>query len=217
MDIAASLKNGCQQLGLTVSRNALDQLTSYCRELEKWGRKINLVAMDQTESLIEKHFIDSLLLLTVLDNEAKQKLMDVGTGAGFPGLVLKIARPGLNLTLVEPREKRTSFLRHIIRTLKLEQTAIINKRLEDIPYDSAAEKWPLITSRALNDINAFLEMTAPFAPTGGKVICMKGPKATDEIKLWQKKTHSPFKLQGIKEFRLPRSGAIRNIVLFEKI
>jgi len=213
MNQTAFLENSCQSLGLEVKQKSLGQLSHYYRELEKWGRKINLVAMDETKNLLEKHFVDSLLLLSVLDKEKDLNLLDVGTGAGFPGLVLKIARPELELTMVEPREKRVSFLRHIVRTLKLEQVTIINKRLEEIPGHSG---WPMITSRALSDIKAFLEMAAPFTREKGKVICMKGPRAADEIKLWQEEPDSPFKFLAMNKFLLPRSGAARNIVIFEK-
>lgn len=144
------------------------------------------------------------------------KLLDVGSGAGFPGLVLKAACPSLLLTLAEPRQKRVSFLRHIIRTLQLQHVEIIDSRIE--PGEKQQENtFPLITSRALSTIAEFLELISHYSSPGGLVICMKGPRSEEEIGQWKKNSpQSPFTLVDSTEYRLPFSGGIRNLVTFKK-
>lgn len=208
---------GCDGLQLALSEEVIDKLLLYLQELTKWNRKINLIGKAPEKEIIEKHFLDSLLLLSHLDNAEDLHLLDVGSGAGFPGLVLKTACPALQLTLVEPRQKRVSFLRHIIRTLQLDTVDIIDARLE--PAEKQQENtFPIITSRALSTIAEFLELISHHSSPGGLVICMKGPKAEEEIGQWKKTSpQSPFTLIDSTEYRLPFSGGIRNLVTFKKV
>lgn len=194
---------------------SLARLWSYFTELIKWNRSINLVAKASDQEIIENHFIDSLTLLPEIHSGP---MLDVGSGAGFPGLVLKIARPELEITLAEPRQKRVSFLRHIIRTLGLTGISVTDQRL--IPGDSGfAEthgQFPAITCRALTEISLFLDMVTGISPPNGLIFCMKGPRANEELNEWM--THfpdSPFVLERCATFTLPISGAERNLVIFK--
>ena len=209
-------RQGCTALNLPLPAEVIDTFILYLRELEKWNRKINLIGKTSEKNIIEKHFLDSLLLLPHLEKSPELKLLDVGSGAGFPGLVLKAACPSLLPTLAEPRQKRVSFLRHIIRTLQLDHVEIIDARIE--PGEKQQENtFPIITSRALSTIAEFLELVSHHSSPGGLVICMKGPKAKKEISQWKKTSpQSPFTLVDSTEYRLPFSGAIRNLVTFEK-
>jgi 16S rRNA (guanine527-N7)-methyltransferase len=141
-------------------------------------------------------------------------LLDIGAGAGFPGLVLKAACPELEVTLVEPREKRVSFLRHIIRTLQLETIEVVPGRI-DSDQSHPAELQPggydLITSRALTDIATFLEMATPFCSLAGRMICMKGPQGLDEVQGFLAGSGRQVE---IGEWRLPFSGAHRYLFSF---
>ncbi len=144
-------QSGLRKLNIPLDGIALEKLLLYAGELEKWSRRINLIARKTTtRDVVEKHFLDSLTLLPFVvgkDNLPSATLLDVGTGAGFPGLVLAVALPDLQVILVEPRLKRVSFLRHIIRTLSLANVEIIDQRLESAP-GLQEKKIDYVTSRA---------------------------------------------------------------------
>lgn len=208
---------GSDLLSLDLSEAVIDKLILYLTELEKWNHKINLIGKASEKEVIERHFLDSLLLLPLLEKCQELKLLDVGSGAGFPGLVLKAACPELKVTLVEPRQKRVSFLRHIIRSLGLDRVEIIDSRLE-VKQKQTDNTFPIITSRALSSIAAFLDLIAHYSCPGSMVICMKGPKAGEEIAQWKEHDpDSPFTLKDSRQYQLPFSGATRNLVTFEKM
>lgn len=211
------LAEGLRTLGIEpLSIPTLQQLWRYFAELTKWNRTINLVAEAPAQGILENHFLDSLTLLPVLTGSP---LLDVGAGAGFPGLVLKIARPELEVCLVEPRQKRVSFLRHVIRTLKLTGITVVADRLEagDPEFVLAHGQFPLITCRALTEIAPFLALVEAIAPPGGRVLCMKGPKADGELAAWQQHSPgSPFEVERRLDFTLPFSGATRSLLIFKK-
>jgi len=216
-EFIAGLRSGCDALGLACPDAAAEErLFAYFRELKHWSRKINLIAKGATDQeILEKHFLDSLTLLPLLGGD-RPHLLDVGTGAGFPGLVCKAVDPTLRVTLVEPRLKRVSFLRHVTRTLGVSDASILACRVEDeemLPSDSG---FTHITSRAVTEIKVFLEMSRRFAGPGVQVICMKGPKWEEELAVW-KDTASPahFTLQSRTEYVLPVFQGTRNLLVFE--
>ncbi|MFP3982166.1 MAG: 16S rRNA (guanine(527)-N(7))-methyltransferase RsmG [Desulfurivibrionaceae bacterium] len=211
------LAKGCRDLGVVLSRQNLENLAWYCRELNKWNRKVNLIARTGEQEIIDKHFLDSLALLPILANLETNSMLDLGTGAGFPGLVLKTALPDLELLLVEARLKKTTFLRHIIRNLKLTNVEIMAARLEPSPPEARKNACPLIVSRAFASISGFLDLIRGYNPPGGRVICMKGPRAEEEIEEWRSsQPDSPFRLHFIHHYQLPFSGAERALVVFRK-
>lgn len=213
MNISDTLKQGCKSLEITLSDDAVEKLVCYMQELVKWNRKMNLVAKAKDRDIIESHFLDSLTLLPFITFHHVSSLLDVGTGAGFPGLVLKAACPDLNLTLIEPRAKRVTFLRHIARIFAHDKLTIINERLLAEP--GSTTRYSCITSRAVSSINDFLSLVAGHCMPGGIVICMKGPKADEEIKQWQNDApNSPFTLSEVIKLTLPFSQATRNLVIF---
>lgn len=217
MDCGEIIQRGCAELGILLeNRQTIDRLVTYYSELVKWNRRMNLVAHASEQEIVESHFLDSLTLLPYLETGDKFELLDVGTGAGFPGLVLKTVRPSLALTLVEPRTKRVTFLRHIVRTLRLDGVDIVERRLEPV-LQGVMRSYSCVTSRALAAIGDFLELSVPFCSRGGMVICMKGPKAEEEISQWQINwPESPYRLEKIVPLILPFSRAERNLVLFRK-
>jgi 16S rRNA (guanine527-N7)-methyltransferase len=212
-------RQGLTALDLAPGQQTITQLCRYLTELQKWNRSINLVAKAEEKILIESHFLDSLTLIPLVKNCPSPGLMDVGSGAGFPGLALKIACPDLPVTLVEPRQKRTSFLRHIIRTLGLKNIAVLETRLEK--DNEQLLEWqnstPVLTSRAFTSIKKFLELAEPFCAPGGRIICMKGRKANEELAEWrQKSPASPFRLSETIKTALPFSGTPRKLLVFTK-
>lgn len=216
-------------LELADEQDALRSLGVYFQELKKWNRKYNLIARNATDlQILENHFLDSLTLLPLVqtvkiqppaEKSCRPRVMDVGTGAGFPGLVLKIACPQLATTLVEPRQKRTSFLKHIIRTLRLGEIEVLPVRLGDDTDLSIGpiRAFPYITSRALTDLTAFLAMAAPYSMPSGLVFCMRGPKGLEEAKHFQQEEKTAlYRLVAIKEWRLPFSEALRFVLVFKR-
>jgi len=211
------LSRGLQSLGVPpLPAPRLEQLWLYFAELDKWNRKMNLVARAPALDILETHFLDSLTLLPeIVDGP----LLDVGSGAGFPGLVVKIACPELSVTLLEPRQKRVTFLRHVIRTLQLSGIRVVAERLDadDQDFVQAHGRFPLITSRALAEIDPFLSLVEAIVPPQGRVLCMKGPKADEEIAAWlHQSPASPFVVERSVRFTLPSSGAERRLIVFKK-
>ena len=216
-----TLAEGLAAMGITLDGLAQERLVTYCAELLRWSAKINLVAKAPLRETIETHFLDSLSLLRVLPplGSTQPQLLDIGTGAGFPGLALKAAQPELPIILVEPRQKRVSFLRHVIRTLGLNDIEVLCGRLEknSAEVDGTTLSVPFITSRAFTNIGEFLLHAAAVNPVGGQVICMKGPRAEEEIAAWRlAQPDSPYRLQEIVALTLPFSGKTRNLVIFSK-
>ncbi len=201
-----------------ITEAARHRLVAYAGELVKWNRSINLVGRAPLADLLERHFLDSLALAPLLD-PAADTLLDIGTGAGFPGLALKAALPDLAVTLVEPRQKRQAFLKHIIRTLGLTGVTVVglHLRADDPEQQRAIGPHSVVTSRALSDITAFLALAAPFCMEGGRALCMKGPAAGDEIRRWQTESAgSPFHLEDHLHYTLPVCGVARTVVIFRK-
>ncbi len=208
------LAEGAAAMGVDLAPGAALALNAYHAELRRWSGKVNLIAKNSTETQIaESHFLDSLTLPALLP--AGSRLLDIGTGAGFPGLVCKAVRPDLAVVLVEPRLKRVSFLRHIVRTLELEGVEILAGRIEDEHLLPSAADFTHVTSRAVADIAGFLAMTARFMRPGLRLICMKGPKWQDELRAAESRMSTlPVLLKEVVERELPYSGALRALLVF---
>jgi len=203
-----------------LDNKALNALLVYFTELKRWSQKINLIAKKATDwEILEKHFLDSLTLLPLLAGAGttKSHLLDIGTGAGFPGLVCKAARPDLQITLVEPRLKRVSFLSHVTRKIGIKDVVILTCRAEDEEKLASDGGFTHITSRAVSDIRKFLEMSSRFMKPGVQVICMKGPKWQEEHAAWEESENSDsFRLCSRKKYELPRFEGSRHVLIFGK-
>ncbi len=192
------LKKGLRLLDVRVNEQAVSDLLCYQEELIKWNRKINLIARNTAPiDILERHFLDSLTLLPLLDKygSAEASLLDVGSGAGFPGMVLAVARPEFQVTLLEPRQKRVNFLRHIIRTLHLDNVEVLAERLEQTA--GLTETFTFITSRALAERGRFLEMIGELSGSSGMVLLMQAREDTNPLPAsWQvvenRSTKLPF-------------------------
>jgi 16S rRNA (guanine527-N7)-methyltransferase len=217
-DFRGQLREGCRILEIALEEEAVERLFVYFTELARWSRKINLIAKGAGEAeILENHFLDSLTLLPLLAGTEPCRLLDVGTGAGFPGLVCKAAWPRLRVTLVEPRLKRVSFLRHLIRTLGLDGVEVLAGRVEDEELLPSSAIFTHITSRAVTDSGAFLGMVSRLCGGKTRVICMKGPRWREEVAGLE--TISPaisFEHTGTMERELPFSGAKRALLTFSR-
>ncbi|BCL61880.1 ribosomal RNA small subunit methyltransferase G [Desulfomarina profundi] len=211
------LQEGLVLLDLDVDRDGCKRLELYFDELRKWSSKVNLISRTSSdEQIIENHFLDSLALLPLLESE-KCRLLDVGTGAGFPGLVCKAVRPDIDLTLVEPRKKRVFFLHHIVRVLGLQSVSIFDCRIEDEQRLGENHDFTDITSRAVSDIDMFLRMVQRFSAGGAKIICMKGPRWREEVALVSGKMKKLYNLRKNVEITLPFSGAERAFLVYTTV
>lgn len=215
--ISSLFHQGFANLGkIEIPERSLQDLIKYCQELIKWNRKVNLVAKNTSvKDIVEKHFLDSLTLLPVLDKHVAmhKRLLDVGSGAGFPGLVIKAVCPDRSVTLLEPRQRRVSFLNHIIRTLAIHDINVLAQRTDEIVL-SSQRNFSLITGRAVADVTAFLEMVEHLAVSGTLVACMQGSSGR---KQWEgAQDNQQFSRVSLEHIRLPFSQADRFILLFRK-
>jgi len=204
------LKEGAAELGIELSVAQTMQYGLYIAELKKWSRRINLTSLKDDKEIVVRHFLDSLIPLSYMTGI--ESLLDIGTGAGFPGLVLKIACPELCLTLLEPTGKKTHFLRHIVRTLGLKGVDIINGRAEDTAIiEEKAAAFDCVTSRALSELSVFFEMARPYLKDGGRVVAMKGPL---DGKLDAELDSVAGARPGVEEVCIPFSERRTSVVVF---
>lgn len=161
-----------------LSEEQINQFYKYMELLIEWNKKMNLTAITEPKEIIEKHFIDSLTILPYINKN--DKVIDIGTGAGFPGIPVKIAESSLEITLLDSLNKRITFLGNVISELKLKNITAIHGRAEEYIKEKR-EKYDIAVSRAVAELPVLLEYLLPYVKIGGKCICMKGPKANEEI------------------------------------
>lgn len=174
------LLHGASELGLIINEHHLTQLNIYFRELKAWGEKINLTAIREEKAIAVKHFLDSLACTKALTLFQGTTLLDVGAGAGFPGLPLKILHPEMDLTLLEPNQKKTAFLRHIIGTLDLSHAVVMSKRMDELSVEAAQnERFAYIITRAVKPAH-ILPAAPPLLQSHGRVILCRGESLSSD-------------------------------------
>lgn len=174
------LKYGANALGIKVSDHQAKLMCRHAKELALWNKKINLTAIKDPVKVAEKHFIDSIAPISFFNNE--KYLMDIGSGGGFPGIPIKIMNPFLNVILIDSSRKKINFLKHVIRTLQLENIDAIHSRVEDLHENEAYKhKFDAVISRAFTDLSGFVELAVPFLNSKGTIYAMKGKNAEKEI------------------------------------
>ena len=180
------LAEGAARLGICLEGEQVEQFRSYYDELTVWNATVNLTAVSGCDEVQTRHFLDSLavasaLPATVLDGS--ERLLDVGTGAGFPGLPLKLAYPRIDLTLLEATAKKTAFLVHVVKTLGLEGVEVVTGRAEDEAHrPEMRERFGAVVSRAVARLDVLAELCLPFCAVGGVMIAQKGPKVEEELR-----------------------------------
>jgi 16S rRNA (guanine527-N7)-methyltransferase len=210
------LVEGAKNFGIYLDGKAVETFELYLKELLKWNQKINLTAIRSEKGIVLKHFLDSLSVSPYLPKYSS--ILDIGSGAGFPGIPLKIIQPTLEMTLVDSVRKKVDFQRHIIRTLGLKGIEAIHDRVQDKKIlQSLGGKFDIILSRAFSDLRTFLVLSFPFLKKEGKVIAMKGEVDDKEIRLLMEIEETRYRLQKIDPLILPFSPFKRTILLFEKI
>jgi 16S rRNA (guanine527-N7)-methyltransferase len=227
----SSFVEALHKLAREVSDQQVEQFLLYRRELLEWNARFNLTAITDPDEILVKHFLDSLSLLTVYPQE-RASVLDIGAGAGFPGLPLKIVRPRWRVVLLEATGKKVTFLRHMIETLHLEGIEAAQGRAEEVAHQAAYRaKFDLVTARAVASLPTLLEYAAPFCHVGGVMIFLKKGELADELASGKKaaaqlgarlKADIPVQIPGLDDGRrllvwdqvracpptFPRSGSV---------
>lgn len=211
------LQEGLEALGIHALTEAIvEREICYLAELLRWSRKINLTAIVEDQAALEKHLLDSLVLLNFIDRA--RYLTDIGSGAGLPGIPLAIARPDLKVLSVESVGKKVHFQKHIKRILALENLHIAESRIENV---RPAERLPcaadVVVARALAPLEQLISMAAPLVAPGGRLIAMKGPEAATELEDAKKSWPKELEMEvAMPCYQLPFSGSERCLVIMQK-
>ena len=205
-----------KEIDIVFTEEQLEQFYKYMNLLIEWNEKINLTAIIEAKEIILKHFIDSLTIIKYM--EPNKTLIDIGTGAGFPGIPVKILRKDLKITLLDSLNKRIKFLNEVIEKLSLKNITTTHARIEEYAKNKEyREKFDIATSRAVANLTTLTEYMLPMVKVKGKAICMKGADVDEEML----KSKNSIKILGgkiykVEEFKLPKSEYKRNLIIIEK-
>lgn len=206
-------------IGVILTDNQINQFLKYYELLVEWNGFMNLTAITDYDEVIKKHFVDSLSLIKTYDVSKSVSVIDVGTGAGFPGLALKIAYPNLQVTLLDSLNKRIRFLDEVISQLGLTGVETIHGRAEDYAqHDKLRGKFDLCVSRAVANMSTLSEYCLPFVKVGGEFISYKSEKINEELTVAKRAIGIlGGKFDRSEEFNLPDSDIYRNLVTIKKV
>ena len=204
-------------LSINLSDIKLEQFYTYMNLLIEWNKKINLTAIVEEKDIIIKHFLDSLTISKYINSN--QKIMDIGTGAGFPGIPLKIVQENINMNLIDSLNKRITFLNEVVNKIELKNIVAIHSRAEDLAkIEEHREKYDIATARAVAGLPILMEFCVPFVKVGGYFVCLKGPNANLELE----ESKAAMDVLGVEfiekiNIELPESDLNHNILVFKKV
>jgi len=205
---------GARELGISLSAAQLASLNQFAEELKKWNRRINLTAITDDEGIAVKHLVDSLSLLKVVQGPGR--LLDIGSGGGFPGIPVKIVQPDLEIVSVDAVVKKISFQKQAVRLLNLANFTALHVRAETLAADYA-ESFDWVVSRAFSDIPSFVAMALPVLKRNGRIVAMKGRNAAEEVAAAEGELAKlGARVTSVEDFLLPGSGDARSLVLIVK-
>ena len=216
------LESGARELGLHLSPKQLEQFGIYYRELTDWNQRLNLTSITGYEEVQIKHFLDSLTVTLVLEpsfNESSFRLIDIGTGAGLPGIPLKIVLPAIKLVLLEATARKADFLRHLKDRLVLADVEVVVGRAEEVAHQAQyREQFDLVLSRAVASLPALVELTLPFCTVGGRFIAQK----KGDIEVEVRRADRAISLLGgslreVKPVKLAELSDRRFLVIIDKV
>lgn len=205
-----------EEINIKFNKKQIKQFYQYMNLLIEWNEKINLTAIIEPKEIILKHFIDSLTISKYIKD--KDTLVDIGTGAGFPGIPIKIYRPDIKIVLVDSLNKRINFLNEVIKDLNLDNIETIHSRVEEFGKNKEyRESFDVVTARAVANLTVLSEYLIPLCKIGGKCICMKGSDILEEYGESKKAIQTlGGNIKSIDKFTLPKSDINRNIIIIEK-
>jgi len=208
------LTAGAKEFGIPLSAAQLASLNQFAEELKKWNRKINLTAIADDEGIAVKHFVDSLSLLKVVQGPGR--LLDIGSGGGFPCIPVKIALPELEVVSVDAVVKKISFQKQAARLLNLANFNALHVRAETLAADYA-DSFDWVVSRAFSDIPSFVAMALPVLKSDGRIVAMKGKNAAEEVTAAEEELgRMGVRVESVLDFLLPGCGDARSLVVIAK-
>lgn len=215
-DMFMELKELAKEINIDLTEKQVNQFRTYKDEIIKWNEQVNLTAITEEREFLIKHFIDSLTIQKYV--QPNSKIIDVGTGAGFPGIPLKIVDSSLSVTLLDALNKRLKILNEIIKELALESIVTVHGRAEEVARNkNERETYDYAVSRAVAPLNVLVEYLLPFIKVGGKCICMKGSNGKEELKQAEKAIQVlGGSVEKVEEIILPKTDMKRMIVVIEK-
>jgi 16S rRNA (guanine527-N7)-methyltransferase len=226
MDYFNLLKTSCEDVNLTFNDYKYEQFVNYMRLIQEWNQKMNLTAITDDEQIIKKHFIDSIKIFKcsalandIIGKGKSNSIIDIGTGAGFPGIPMKIMVPENSLVLLDSLNKRITFLKETIKELKLDGISAIHGRAEDFARERKhRESFDFAVSRAVANLAVLSELSLPFVKVGGYFIAMKGPYVEEGIND-SKKALSVLggKIEDIIKIDIEDTDLQHNIVIIKKV
>lgn len=217
MNLREYILKATENYKIQLNETQLNQLERYFELLVDWNEKINLTAITDEQGVAVKHFADSLTFFNYVVVPENSSIIDVGTGAGFPGIVLKIARPDIKLTLLDSLKKRLTFLETVLAELGLE-AELIHSRAEDGGNDiDLRENFDFVVSRAVAQLNVLSEYCIPYVKLAGNFVALKGPDAENEIANSKRALQClGGKIKSTHKFSLNLDGGDRTIIVIEK-
>lgn len=216
-DFEKIFREALREFGICLDETAVRRFCDYHRLLIKWNEKMNLTALCEPRDVAVKHFIDSLTLLRYADVPQGASVIDIGTGAGFPGLALKIARPDIRLTLLDSLQKRLIFLNTVCEELALEDVVTVHSRAEDGARTDKRESFDFAVARAVAPMNVLCEYCLPYVKVGGQFLAMKGKTAAQELDEAQNAVIQLGGRVGEKQFFSLGDAGERGIIMIEKV
>jgi len=215
------LESGAEKLGLRLTPRQLEQFQLYYQELIEWNRRLNLTAITDYDEVQVKHFLDSLTVVQALKLPLSKgmKLIDVGTGAGIPGIPLKMLLPEIELVLLDATKKKASFLEHITEKLRIKSTGVVVGRAEEVAHrPEYRQQFDLVLSRAVAGLSTLVELTLPFCAVGGRFIAQKKGSIQAEVQAARQAISLlGGELTDVESIDLPEFGDKRWLVVIDKV
>jgi 16S rRNA (guanine527-N7)-methyltransferase len=205
------LIKGAEELGIRLTSVQISLFLRYLEKVKFWNERINLTGTGDEKQIVVNHFLDSSTIVPFVSENSK--LLDIGSGAGFPGIPLKIVRPSLEITLLDSVQKKGFFMRDVIRSLGLKGIKAVSGRAEDVIDEVPRAYFDFVVSRAVGKIENLIELGIPYLREGGEIILMRGKRGLEEWNEMMGRSDQSIKLVASKKFSLPFSGHQRVILV----
>ena len=211
MNLENLLVKGSSELGITLDSRKIQKFLSYHELIKKWNSKINLTSVTDDSEIIVKHFLDSLTVSELITDGPN--ILDIGTGAGFPGVPIAIVRESLNITVLDSRGKRIFFINEVLRELDLSNVKTVPGRAEDSNNGVPRINFDYVLTRAVGDIKEVINLSVPYLNEKGKIILMRGKEGKIE---WERFKNNNLKLLHLREIIVPESNFMRVLLVLSQ-